>query len=81
MKILIEDIYFNEKYVTEEYESVEEAWFDVKNTVAMRADNFASHEVEEDWELYYATYEEALKATYDGIYEQLLSEQRVTEIK
>ena len=29
----------------------------------------------------YGTYEEALKATYDGIYEQLLSEQRVTEIK
>lgn len=81
MKILIEDTYFNEEYVTEEFESIEEAWVDVKNTVSMRAENLAEHEVEEDWELYYATYEEALKATYDGIYEQLLSEQRVTEVK
>ena len=81
MKILIEDTYFNEDYVTEEFESIEEAWVDVKNTVSMRAENLAEHEVEEDWELYYATYEEALKATYDGIYEQLLSEQRVTEVK
>lgn len=81
MKILIEDTYFNEDYVTEEFESIEEAWVDVKNTVSMRVENLAEHEVEEDWELYYATYEEALKATYDGIYEQLLSEQRVTEVK
>lgn len=81
MKILIEDTYFNEEYVTEEYASIEEAWTDVKNTVSMRAENLAEHEVEEDWELYYATYEEALKATYDGIYKQLLSEQRVTEVK
>lgn len=38
------------------------------------AQNLGENEVEEDWEKYYDTYEEAEKVTVDLIYEQLVSE-------
>lgn len=38
------------------------------------AQNLGENEVEEDWEKYYETYEEAEKVTVDLIYEQLVSE-------
>ena len=38
------------------------------------AQNLGENEVEEDWEDYYDTYEEAEKVTVELIYEQLVSE-------
>lgn len=38
------------------------------------AQNLGENEVEEDWEKYYDTYEEAEKVTVELIYEQLVSE-------
>lgn len=40
----------------------------------IKAEWLTENEVEEDWEEYYPTYEEAFNATYELILEQLISE-------
>ena len=41
---------------------------------SITAERLAENEVEQDWEDYYKTYDEAFNATYDEIFEQLKSE-------
>ena len=45
------------------------------------AHNLAEQEIEEDWEIYYNSYEQAFNTTYDGILEQLISEVSFKVIK
>lgn len=44
------------------------------DVLKIKAEWLAENEVEEDWEEYYPTYEEAFNATYELILEQLISE-------
>ena len=55
-------------------ESLESAKTENESLVSITAGNLAENEVDQDWEDYYKTYDEAFNATYDGIFEQLKSE-------
>lgn len=55
-------------------ESLESAKTENESSVSITAEWLAENEVEQDWEDYYKTYDEAFNATYDGIFEQLKSE-------
>ena len=54
--------------------SLESAKTENEILVSITASNLAENEVEQDWEDYYKTYDEAFNATYDSIFKQLKSE-------
>ena len=54
--------------------SLESAKTENEILISITAGNLAENEVEQDWENYYKTYDEAFNATYDSIFEQLKSE-------
>ena len=55
-------------------ESLESAKTENESLVSITAERLAENEVEQDWEDYYKTYDEAFNATYDEIFKQLKSE-------
>ena len=54
--------------------TIEEARKEKENMLSIKAWELAENEVEEDWELYYKSYKEALQATYNDIFLTLRSE-------
>lgn len=73
MKVEIYNTYHDTTKVVEVH-SLEEAIQNEEALLNITADWLSINEVEEDWELYYNSFEDALDATYIGIYEQLTSE-------
>lgn len=62
-------------------ETEEKAWEIVREDVTYTASNLAENEcLEDDWEYYYSTEEEAFNATFEGIFEQLMSETELREV-
>ena len=54
--------------------TVEEARKEKETMLSIKAWELAENELEEDWELYYKSYKEALQATYNDIFLTLCSE-------
>lgn len=54
--------------------SLEKVKKENEEMLKITAENLAENEVEEDWELYYKSYEEAFEATYNDIFLTLCSE-------
>lgn len=52
----------------------------VEELMEIKASELAINELEEDWEKYYQSKDQALKATYNDIYEALCSEFEYEEI-
>lgn len=54
--------------------TIEKARKEKENMLSIKAWELAENEIEEDWELYYKSYKEALQATYNDIFLTLCSE-------
>ncbi|QEP29567.1 hypothetical protein PEf771_154 [Enterococcus phage PEf771] len=54
--------------------TIEEARKEKESMLSIKAWELAENEIEEDWELYYKSYKEALQATYNDIFLTLCSE-------
>lgn len=54
--------------------TIEEARKEKESLLSIKAWELAENELEEDWELYYKSYKEALQATYNDIFLTLCSE-------
>lgn len=54
--------------------TIEEARKEKEKLLSIKARELAENELEEDWELYYKSYKEALQATYNDIFLALCSE-------
>ncbi|CAD0300668.1 hypothetical protein [Enterococcus phage 163] len=54
--------------------TIEEARKEKEKMLSIKAWELAENELEEDWELYYKSYKEALQATYNDIFLTLCSE-------
>ncbi|QVW54508.1 hypothetical protein p113_86 [Enterococcus phage 113] len=54
--------------------TIEEARKEKETMLSIKAWELAENELEEDWELYYKSYKEALQATYNDIFLTLCSE-------
>lgn len=80
MKIKITNTYHDTEEIVE-FDSLEEAIQDHVGGLEFTASNLAENELEDDWELYYETEEEAFIATYELILEQLKSEVRYEVVK
>jgi len=61
--------------------SMEEAKKEKENMLSIKAWELAENELEEDWELYYKSYKEALQATYKDIFYTLCSELEYSIVK
>lgn len=66
-----------EIYYGEDMEEVEKKLHD---SLEITAENLTGQEIEEEWENYYKTYEEAWKATYNDILVQLKSEYTIEKM-
>lgn len=67
-----EEIYYGE--------SMEEVEKKLHDSLEVTAENLTGQEIEEEWENYYKTYEEAWKATYNDILAQLKSEYTIEKM-
>lgn len=54
--------------------TIDEVRKEKENMLSIKAWELAENELEEDWELYYKSYKEALQATYNDIFDVLCSE-------
>ena len=54
--------------------TIEEARKEKEKMLSIKAWELAENELEEDWELYYKSYKEALQATYNDIFLTLCNE-------
>lgn len=61
--------------------TIEEVRKEKENMLSIKAWELAENELEEDWELYYKSYEEALQATYNDIFDTLCSEFEYSIVK
>ena len=72
---MIVEIYNTYHKETEFFDgTVEEARKEKETMLSIKAWELAENELEEDWELYYESYKEALQATYNDIFLTLCSE-------
>lgn len=72
---MIVEIYNTYHKETEFFDgTIEEARKEKENMLSIKAWELAENELEEDWELYYKSYKEALQATYNDIFLTLCSE-------
>lgn len=72
---MIVEIYNTYHKETEFFDgTVEEARKEKETMLSIKAWELAENELEEEWELYYKSYKEALQATYNDIFLTLCSE-------
>lgn len=72
---MIVEIYNTYHKETEFFDgTIEEARKEKESMLSIKAWELAENEIEEDWELYYKSYKEALQATYNDIFLTLCSE-------
>ena len=72
---MIVEIYNTYHKETEFFDgTIEEARKEKETMLSIKAWELAENELEEDWELYYKSYKEALQATYNDIFLTLCSE-------
>lgn len=79
MLVKVENEYHNTQELIE-CNSIEQARKQIENSLIVTAENLTENEIEDDWEQYYNTYEQAYNATFSDILKQLKSEIIYTKV-